>query len=237
MSLNMRVITKQNSTLLMVPIILVMTVVSCSLRNYQKPSDPVADEQQFQLEENRKFKAAEPVEDWWSRFGDKDLDTLVSRALDHNLDIDVAVANVRQSRALMRESGFNLFPVVQAEGGYRWERQSEEAGIPITERDIEIYDVGLNTSWELDLFGRVSQQKKAVKATYQASFAELRGAYVSVTSEVALAYMQLRGAQQRLSVAKQNVENQEETYELSRALVDGGSGSELDMVGGKPYTS
>ena len=154
----------------------------------------------------------------------------MSRALDRNLDIAVAVANVRRSRALLRESGFNLFPVVQADGGYTWERQSEETGFPVTERNIETYDVGLSASWELDLFGRVSQQKKAAKATYQANIDELRGVYVSVASEVALAYMQLRGAQHRLNVAEQNLENQEETYELSKALVDGGSGSELDIA-------
>ncbi len=207
-----------------------MTAVSCSIRKYETPSNEQYGNQQYELEQDRKFKAAEPVENWWSTFGDSDLDTLVTRALDHNLDLAVAVANVQRSRALLRESGFNLFPVVQADGGYTWQRQSEETGVPVSDRNIETYDVGLSASWELDLFGRVSQQKKAAKAFYQADISELRGAYVSVASEVALAYMQLRGAQHRLNVARQNVENQEETYELSNALVDGGSGSELDIA-------
>ena len=210
-----------------------VTVVSCSYRNYQKPDSPVADQQQYDLDTNRKFKAAKPVEDWWSRFGDEDLDSLISQALDHNLNIAVAVANVRQTRARLREEGFELFPIVQAESGYTWQRQSEEAGTPITERNIETYDVGLSASWELDLFGRVSQQREAAKATYQASFAELRGVYVSVASEVSLAYMQLRGAQYRLNVAKRNVENQQNTYELSKALAENGSSSDLDMARAK----
>lgn len=208
---------------------LTLVAVSCSVRNYQKPSSAVA-EQGYELEEHAKFEAAEPVENWWSRFGDENLDSLVSRALSHNLDIAVAVANVRKTRAQLRESGFELFPIVQAGGGYNWQRQSEEAGVLITDRNVETYDVGLSASWELDLFGRVSQQKRAAKATYQASFAELRGAYVSVASEVALTYMQLRGAQYRLDVALRNVENQQDTYNLSKQLAEYGSGSELDVA-------
>lgn len=226
----MSISIKRNNTVSFIIFgILLMTVASCSVRNYQKPDYPVANQQPYDLD-NQGFKAAEPVQQWWSRFEDEDLDSLISRALDHNLNIEVAIANVRKTRAQLREEGFELFPIVQAEGGYTWQRQSEESGVPITDRNIETYEVGLSASWELDLFGRVSQQKKAAKATYQASFAELRGAYVSVASEVALAYMQLRGAQYRLNVAERNVKNQQDTYELSKALVENGSSSELDMA-------
>lgn len=210
-------------------LVLAVLSVSCSVRNYQKPSSAV-DEQRYELEKNEKFEVAEPVASWWSRFNDSDLDSLVSQALNHNLNIAVAVANVRKTRAQLRESGFELFPIVQVEGGYSRQRQSEETGVPITDRNIETYDVGLSASWELDLFGRVSQRKEAARATYQASFAELRGAYVSVASEVALTYMQLRGTQYRLNVAQRNVENQQETYKLSKQLEEIGSGSDLDVA-------
>lgn len=178
---------------------------------------------------NRRFKAANPVEDWWSTFDDEDLDSLINQALNHNLNIAVAAANVRKTHAKLRESGFKLFPIVQADGSYTWKRQSKEAGRRIQGRNVGVFDVGLTASWELDLFGRISQAKKAAKATYQASFAELKGAYVSVASEVALAYMQLRGTQYRLKVAKQNVENMKRTYQLSKVLYKAGSGSELDV--------
>lgn len=211
-------------------IALSVTAVSCSFRPYHKPEAVIPEESNYETESDPRLQAAEPVADWWSTFNDEDLDSLISDALKHNLDISIATANVRRTRALLRESGFNLFPVVQAGGGYTWQRQSEKAGIPVADRDLDTYDVGLSASWELDLFGRVSQAKKAAKATYQASFAELRGTYVSVASEVALTYIQLRGAQYRRNVASQNVENQEETYRLSKALADGGGGSELDVA-------
>lgn len=206
-----------------------LVISSCSVRQYEKPKNPVAEDRSFEVEATN-LEVTEPVEAWWSTLNDEMLDSLIGDALDYNLDIAVAVANVRQTRALLREAGFNLFPIVTAEGSYTYQRQSLESGFPILDRDIEIYSVGLNAIWEIDLFGRVSQAKKAAKATYQASLADLNGAYVSVASEVALAYIQLRGSQYLLDVARENVENQEETYKLSKALVDGGSGSELDIA-------
>lgn len=211
-------------------ILLSATTFSCSIRQYQKPEYPIAKGQAFAIEDSSRLNIAEPVEAWWGAFNDRDLDSLINNALDHNLDIAVAIANVRLTRAMLREAGFNLFPIVTAEGGYTYQRQSTKSGFPILDRDIEIYNVGLNAIWEVDLFGRVSQAKRAAKATYQASFSDLNGAYVSVASEVALTYMQLRGAQYRLDVAHKNVANQQETYKLSKALTDEGSGSELDVA-------
>lgn len=209
---------------------LFLLAVSCSIRPYHTPENVVGRDESFEMEDSSRIRIAEPVEAWWNAFNDRDLDSLVTTALAHNLDIAVAVSNVRQTRALLREAGFNLFPIVTAEGGYVYQRQSTKSGYPILDRDIGIYTVGLNTVWEIDLFGRVSQAKKAARATYQASFADLNGAYVSVASEVALTYIQLRGTQYRLDVARQNVANQQETYKLSKALTNEGSGSELDVA-------
>lgn len=204
-------------------------IASCSIRNYQPPPTSLSKKSEFEIKMNRRFKAAKPVANWWSTFDDEDLDSLISRALKHNLNIAVAAANVRKTHAQLREEGFRLFPIVRADGGYTWKRQSKEAGRPIQKRNVGVFDVGLTASWELDLFGRISQAKKAAKAIYQANFAELRGVYVSVASEVALAYMQLRGSQYRLKVAKQNVANMERTYQLSKVLNEAGSGSKLDV--------
>ena len=119
-------------------ITLLFTAVPCSVRHYQVPDSPVPDAEQYEVEEHHRFSVAGPVEAWWSTFGDEDLDSLIGTALDHNLDIAVAVANVRRTRAQLRESGFNLFPIVQTDGGYTWQRQSERAGVPVGDRNIAV---------------------------------------------------------------------------------------------------
>lgn len=214
-------------------IILMLTAASCSIRNYEKPQAEDTRANELETDKSDRFRAAEPVADWWSNFDDSDLDTLVTRALQYNNDVEIAVANIKETKALLREAGFNLYPTADINGGYQLSVQSARNGLPIIDRKVEIYDISIDMNWQIDLFGRVSQAKKAAKATYQSSVADLDGAYVSVAAEVALTYMQLRGTQQRLNVARENVETQRRTHELTTQLVKSGTLMELDSARSK----
>ena len=219
--------------LVLILLMLLLSTISCSIRNYDqpKPADTEASELDLQLSD--RFRAAEPVSNWWANFDDPDLDTLMRRALEYNNSVEIAVANIRRTKAELREAGFNLYPVADANAAYTLNVLSAKNGLPIITREVEIYDVSIDMSWQIDLFGRVSQAKKAAKATYQASLADLNGAYVSVAAEVAATYIQLRGLQQRLQVAQKNVETQRQTHELTTSLVEAGTRIELDSARSK----
>lgn len=219
--------------LILLLLTLMLTTVSCSIRNYDQPKPTEAGASELQLEASDRFRAAEPIYNWWAKFDDPDLDTLMRRALEYNNDVEVAVANIRRTKAQLREAGFNLYPVADANAAYSLNVLSAKNGLPIINREVEIYDVSIDMSWQIDLFGRVSQAKKAAKATYQASIADLNGAYVSVAAEVAATYIQLRGLQQRLQVAQKNVQTQQQTHELTQKLVEAGTRLELDSARSK----
>lgn len=224
-------LTGFGSCLPVVTAILAFTLLSgCSIRNYEKPEPAAAKESDFELNRSEKFEAAKPVADWWSNFNDPDLDTLMYDALRYNYDVEIAAANIRRTKALLREAGFNLYPVADVQGGYTFRVQSARNGLPIIDRGVEIYDFSVDANWQIDLFGRVSQAKEAAKSVYQATIAELNGVYVSVAAEVAATYIQLRGTQQRLRVARQNEEVQEETFKLTQQLVNSGMSPELDSL-------
>jgi len=212
---------------------LILTTISCSIRNYDQPKPNEAGASELQLETSDRFRAAEPISNWWSKFDDPDLDTLMRRAMEYNNNVEIAVANISRTKAQLREAGFNLYPVADANAAYSLNVLSAKNGLPIINREVEIYDVSIDMSWQIDLFGRVSQAKKAAKATYQASIADLNGAYVSVAAEVAATYIQLRGLQQRLQVAQKNVETQRQTHELTQKLVQAGTRIELDSARSK----
>ena len=214
-------------------LIIFLILNSCSIRNYEKPEPAAAKETTFELNRSEKFEAAKPVADWWSNFNDSDLDTLIYDALRYNYDVEIAVANIRRTKALLREAGFNLYPTGDVQAGYTFTVQSASNGLPIIDRGVEIYDFSVDVNWQIDLFGRVSQAKEAAKSVYQATIAELNGIYVSVAAEVAATYIQLRGTQQRLEVARQNEEVQESTFNLTRQLVNSGMSSELDSLRAK----
>jgi multidrug efflux system outer membrane protein len=99
---------------------------------------------------------------------------------------------------------------------------------PSSDRDIELYDAGFDAIWELDFFGRVRRSIEASSAQVEAFEASRQDVMVSLLAEIARNYFELRGAQNRLAVARRNAENQRQTLDLTRALLEGGRGTELD---------
>jgi len=169
--------------------------------------------------------------EWWRQFEDPELTALIERALVDNKDIEIATANLRAARALLSEGRFEFAPIVTASGSAT-RQQSSAAALPIVSAPLsdDYYDVGLDAIWELDFFGRVRRSVEALGADYEAQEATLRDALVSVAAEVARTYMELRGLQYRLAVAQGNAENQEQTYRLTQALLEGGRGTDLDIA-------
>jgi outer membrane protein, multidrug efflux system len=172
--------------------------------------------------ETASFEAA-----WWRQFGDPVLDELVSRALEGDLDLRIAVARVREARALFRDTRLDYAPEVTARGGY----QKQDAPLPGGTQSVEweAYELGFDASWELDLFGRVRHGVAAARADADRAEAQLRDAQVQVAAEVAREYFDLRGAQQRLAVAARNLDNQREALRLTRVRLELGAGDELDV--------
>jgi NodT family efflux transporter outer membrane factor (OMF) lipoprotein len=165
---------------------------------------------------------------WWRGFQDERLNQLVALALANNHDLRVATARLREARALLAETSFDRYPTVTSQGSYTRQRLSEARTFPGADRDIELYDVGFDASWELDFFGRVRRSIEASAADVGAAEANRRDVIVSLLAEVARNYFELRGTQNRLAVARRNAENQRQTLELTMALLEGGRGTELD---------
>jgi len=166
---------------------------------------------------------------WWQQFQDPVLDGLVERALSADLDLRIALARVEESRAYFGAARRDRWPGVAAEVA-RTESKQQQPGFTTTRVDVESYDAGLAALWELDLFGRVRRGVEAAGADADAAVADLRDAQVLVAAEVARNYVELRGAQKRLRVARQNLGYQQETLELTRVRLELGRGTELDVA-------
>jgi NodT family efflux transporter outer membrane factor (OMF) lipoprotein len=176
--------------------------------------------------------AGAPVEQaaFWRALGDTTLDRLIGELLRANLDVQSAAARVRGARAARTESALDLAPIVTVAGGYTRQRISS-AVFPITQGrfpDQDIWDGGFDASWELDLFGRIRRGVQAQGALVGAASEDLRDVQVSLTSELARTYFELRGAQERLAVAQRNGENQRRTLEVTQQRLDAGRGTAFD---------
>jgi len=145
---------------------------------------------------------------WWSRFDDPLLASLVTRALLANTGVKSAQAALRQARALRDVSAAALWPTI---GGSASAQRSTTGSSSAVNR----FTAGLDANWEMDIFGVNRSVLKTSEATLLASVASLGDVQVSIAAEVALDFISLRGAQTRLAIARDNLASQQETLQIT----------------------
>jgi NodT family efflux transporter outer membrane factor (OMF) lipoprotein len=163
---------------------------------------------------------------WWQVFNDPMLTSLVEQALQSSPDLRSAQARLREARARRVVAGSGLFPSVNAYGTGARNKSSEETGSGDTRNS---FSVGFDASWELDVFGGVRRGIEAAEADLQASEASLHDTQVSLAAEVALNYVELRAAQTRLQIARDNLATQSETLQLTEWRAQAGLASSQDV--------
>ncbi len=177
-------------------------------------------------------EAATPQADaeFWRSFNDPLLTRLVEEALTANHDLRIALSSYDRANALLRNAKLDRFPTVTASATGSDSRASADQapGVARSDRDGESYSVQADVSWELDLFGRVRRSVESSRAEAWATASDLDALQVAIVGEVARGYVELRGLQERLRVARDNAQNQRETLRLVQARFDAGRGTEFD---------
>lgn len=209
-------------------IVLVGLLSGCGLMlgpNYERPQLVVADSwHQALVGDMTQGEAA--YQTWWVGLGDPALVSLIERAQLQNLDIKLAAARIAEASAQLGVAAGGRMPDVNGSGFAVRTRISEGilgVDIPPLDRPDTIRSIGIGSSWEIDLWGRVRRSIEAANASYEASLEDHRDVQVILSSVVGTRYVQLRTLQQRLSFARANVELQRETL----ALVDARNVAEL----------
>lgn len=159
---------------------------------------------------------------WWRRFNDPQLTALVTQALQVNTDVRSAQAALQQSRALRDATSAGLVPAMGASASAR---RGQSGG----HDPINSFQVGFDASWEPDVFGGRRSALNAAVADARAAEAGLAGVQVSIAAEVAVTYIELRGLQARLDIARSNLAAHRETLQISRWRAQAGLASSLDV--------
>lgn len=159
---------------------------------------------------------------WWRRFHDPQLEQLVARALQANTSIAQARAALQQARAARNASAAGLAATVSGSGQAQRSKQDGTAA-------ANSYNLGFDVRWEPDVFGANGHALAASAATLQASAASLAAAQVSVAAEVARSYIELRGVQARLAIARDNLASQQSTLDITNWRVQAGLLTSLEQ--------
>jgi len=181
-------------------------------------------------------QAAAPAT-WWASFNDAELNSLVQRAMRANLDLRVAEARLRQARALRSASAANLLPNLNATASAARAKQSQNQPFfgalalpPNFPFEYSVYQAGFDASWELDLFGGKRRALEAATADWQSAIEARNDVMVSVLAELGRSYMEMRGTQQRLQIAQRDIALAQEALDLTRARLQGGIATDLDVA-------
>jgi NodT family efflux transporter outer membrane factor (OMF) lipoprotein len=169
---------------------------------------------------------------WWTTLNDPTLDRLIERSTLGNLDVKQAVARIRQARAQFGIATGEIAPTVDAQGQVQTSRISNnvsEGTAPPQNRTDTFYSLGLDASWEIDLWGRIRRNIESADASIGAQIEDYRDVLVVLYSEVAQTYVQIRTLQVRIASALANVGTQQGALQLTINRNRAGLAPDLDV--------
>lgn len=198
---------------------LLLALAGCTVGpDYQPPVVPLP----ANWSEAPTAAAADPSQElaeWWTRFDDAELTSLVGRAVRNNRDLAVAEARVTEARALRGVAAADLWPTLNAGAG----------GLVTSGSYPQLFFGALDSIWEIDVFGGIRRSVEAADADVQVSIEQRRAVLLFVVGAVASTYVELRGFEAQIDTVRQNLAAQQATRELTMAQRDAGLASDLDV--------
>lgn len=196
--------------------------------NYKPPDAPVAS-QWIDYQNAHVQTQPQDLSRWWTVFGDPVLDSLIAQAEQQNLSLRAAGARITEARARRGITVGNLFPQFQeAAGSYSANKISTQ--LPrVGDQYFQRWEAGFNAAWELDLWGRFRRSIEAADAELDASVADFEDVLVVLLADVSANYVQYRTFQERIRVARTNVEIQEKSFQLATDKFNAGATTERDV--------
>jgi len=216
----------QNPMYLCLVAVLVVISVGCEVGpNYHAPHQSVPANWHAPSTTQRALmsEATRSLENWWTEFHDPVLDSLVSRAVASNLDVQAATQRIREARASVGIATANLWPSANASGSYTYSGTGRA-------NSQDLWRTGLDAAWEVDIFGGIRRSVEAANANVQSAVEDRRAVLVSLLGELATDYVILRGQQQQIAIAYENLDVQVRNAQLTRDKKRLGTGTELDVV-------
>jgi len=162
---------------------------------------------------------------WQSVFKDQKLNALIQKGLDQNLNLKNAIENIVQARASLRQSKLAYYPTLNLDASATRTKQSEAglnfpAGININTLTTT-YKLGLSTSWEADIWGKLSSSKRAALASYLATDAAKQAIQTQLISDIANNYFLLLSYDESLKITQETLNSRVKNVETIKALKEG----------------
>jgi len=198
--------------------------------DFTTPPAPVADSW-LEPDNKQLTVTSDHHEEWWTVFNDPVLNKLIEDASQQNLSLQIAGLRILEARAQLGIATGNLYPQQQqlfggaaAVGGSR--NAANSAGGDLHFKDLS---TSMDAAWELDFWGKFRRGVEAADAQFLAATADYEDVIVTLTAEVARAYILVRTNEERIRLAEESVAIQKRSLEIAENRFDGGLVTELDV--------
>lgn len=222
---------ERRHTKLLASVLLIACIPACTVGpDYERPVVTVPD-----LWQDRAVQGVEhgesTIQTWWETLNEPKLIELLKRAEAANLDLEIAVARIRESRALHRISRSERAPQIDGQANVGAQQLSESAfGSTLGGTTNENVAIGVGLSWELDVFGRIRRSVESSTAQFEATVEDYRDVLVVLMADVGRNYVEAVALQQRIELANHNVQAQADSMQLTRDRFGAGLTSALDVA-------
>jgi NodT family efflux transporter outer membrane factor (OMF) lipoprotein len=213
---------------------IVILLSGCAGNAYVKPTVTVP---AAYREGSKGWTAAMPLDAqdrgaWWEIFGNMQLNALESRVSVSNQTIQKAVATLQQARAAVGVARSSYFPTLAAGvSQQRFHTSQNVIGRPeLAGKTVSDFSVGVDASWEPDLFDKVGHAVDAATARAQASEADLASVQLSMHAELAIDYFDLHDSDAEIMLLQKTVAAYRDALDLVRHRFDAGVASDFDVA-------
>lgn len=169
---------------------------------------------------------------WWETYRDPVLTRLIAQALERNRDVQLAVARIEETRALIGPAEYAELPRLSIGSDVAREYQPRNFRFTLPDsgtRDLRLYGVAVNASYEVDVWGRIRSLEAAVRAEYLASRFARETVAITLIGDVAQTYFDILSARQQISLARSTLRTRGEFLDLTQRRFDGGRASGVEV--------
>lgn len=204
-----------------------LTLTACAGRKtYERPN--VVNEKLFRTDNIPTDSLSSANVSWRNIFTDATLQQHISKALSNNLDVRIAMQSVVSAQAYLKQSKATFIPTLSVGANYTRSTNSINAAGGLGERTYNnLFDITGSASWEADIWGKLSAQKRASYASYLATVEAQKAVQSEVVATLATAYYQLLMLDEQKKVLEQTIEFRTKSLETTKQLKNAGSTTEV----------
>jgi outer membrane protein, multidrug efflux system len=200
--------------------------------NYQTPE--IAMPEAFAENKSEEEASDSDLSGWWKQFNDPLLDSLIAAAIESNYDYRIALEKIEQARAQYRIENSYLWPEFDFNAISTRNRNSQNlltssGGTSTVPKFSNFFLLGFDAIWEFDFFGKYRRARESAFYSWEAFIDNAQNVLITVVSEVALYYTNIRGVQQQIELTLKKIDALERELTLQKDLQQAGLMSQIQV--------